>query len=385
MRFHVKRKRLSLLLFSVLVVLLGAGCVRAASPRGWAQPVQNNDVVMLTTHTGKLDGVDPVTGDRKWRFPDDWTISKKAAQKLEGIYGAPVVAGDTVFIADYNGYVYAFKPSEASQDKSVRKPAAFRELRGAVVGGLALDSDNKILFVTTDEGLLYALNATNLSNLREPFEAGGRIWSAPALSGGRVFVGTTDGQLFALDARTGAQAWDQPFSGGAALVSTPTVANGLVLVGGFGRTLYAIDASTGQLKWQFEATDWIWSKPLVDGDRVYFGDFAGKVFALSLGDGSPQWDSPFDAGDAIRASPALSSGSLLIGVNSGDVYGLNTATGEQDWGPVKVGNKLQADLTAANATVYVAPSGCIGQAPDRAYYYKINAATHERLSTSSVC
>ncbi|HEY7268656.1 MAG TPA: PQQ-binding-like beta-propeller repeat protein, partial [Dehalococcoidia bacterium] len=110
--------------FGLLAVVLATGCVRAAAPRGWAQPAQFGNAIIVTTHTGKLDGIDPTTGDRLWRFPDDWTITDKAAQKLQGIYGKPQVVGDTVYIGDYNGFVYAFKPSEASTDKNERKQAA---------------------------------------------------------------------------------------------------------------------------------------------------------------------------------------------------------------------------------------------------------------------
>jgi outer membrane protein assembly factor BamB len=151
--------------------------------------------------------------------------------------------------------------------------------------------------------------------------------------------------------------------------------------------LYAVDVETGKSRWQFEASDWIWSQPEVDGDRAFFGDFSGKVFAVSLSSGEAIWDKPFDAGHGIRSSPALSGGTLIVGADNGDVFGLNPATGEVSWGPVAVGSTLQADIvsTPSSATVYIAPSGCIGTSPERLYYYKINTSTHEPQGTSAVC
>ncbi len=386
----MKRRLFFLTAFSLLAVLLAAGCVRAAAPRGWAQPVQAGDLLLVSAHTGKLDAIDPTTGDRKWRFPDDWSISDRKAQKLLGIYGKPIVMGDNVFVADYNGFIYAFKQSEATTDKANKKRAGIYKVQGAIIGGMAVDSSKSTLFVTSDDGRLYALNVSKIDsgdpNVFPPFQAGDRIWTAPVVSGNRVYFATTAGKLFALDTTTGKEVWDRPFTTDSALVSTPVVAGDVVLAGGFGNRLFAVDAASGTEKWEFAATDWIWSTPLVEGNRVYVGDFAGKVFALSLADGKPIWDAPFDSGSIVRSGPALSGGSLVVGVDNGNVYGVDTATGKQAWGPVRVGSKLQADLLASSgSTVFLAPTGCLGQKPDNAYYYKLNSSTQERGSTGSVC
>jgi len=374
-----------LVLVVLMTVFLASGCVRAASPRGWAQPVLFDNLLLLTTHTGKLDAIDPVTGERKWRFPDDWEITakNKSAQKLAGIYAKPLVSGDTVYVGDYNGFVYAFKPAEASTDKANRKPVGVANVQGPVIGGMAIDVAAGNLLVTTGEGKLVALKADGFAPVYT-FDAGDRIWTAPVLGNGHVYFGTTDGRLFAVQAATGQQDW--VFRAGSALVSTPVVAGDLVLVGGFGRRLYAVDSASGQQKWAFEATDWIWSKPLVDGGRVYVADFKGKVFALNLNDGSTLWEKPFDAGESVRSSPVLSGGVLVVAADNGDVFGVDTATGAPAWGPVKMGTTLQADLLASGSTVYAAPSRCTSvETTGEVYYYKLDATTHEAKSTGSVC
>jgi outer membrane protein assembly factor BamB len=383
----VRRKLTLLLVISAALLVLTAGCVRAASPRGWAAPAQFQNLVLITTHTGKLDAIDPATGDRVWRFPDDWSIvdKSKKATKLKGIYGAPQVLGDTVYVGDYNGFVYAFKPAEASTDKNSKKEAAYIDVGGPVIGGITLDPGSRLLYVTTGEGRMFALRAEGFQVVFS-FDAGDRIWTSPVVSGGNVYFATTSGMLFALNATTGAQVWE-PFSAGAALVGTPVAAGNVILVGGFGHTLYAVDGSTGQLKWQFEATDWIWTEPFVQGDRVYFGDFGGKVFALSVSNGELVWQQPFDAGHTVRSGPVMSNGALIIGTENGAITGLDPATGDVSWGPVQVGNTLQSNLLAkANtSSVYVAPSGCIGTAPDRKYYYAVDTSGHQAQGTAAVC
>jgi hypothetical protein len=53
---------------------------------------------------------------------------------------------------------------------------------------------------------------------------------------------------------------------------------------------------------------------------------------------------------------------------------------------VRLGKTLHADLLANGATVYVAPTGCVGdETGGKFYYYRVNTSTRERQSTASVC
>jgi putative component of membrane protein insertase Oxa1/YidC/SpoIIIJ protein YidD len=67
--------------------------------------------LLVSARDGKLDAIDPQTGER-WRFPDDWTIDKKA-QSCQA--STPCRDGGRQRLrGDYNGYIYAFslpKPS----------------------------------------------------------------------------------------------------------------------------------------------------------------------------------------------------------------------------------------------------------------------------------
>lgn len=421
---RLRHPRRLLVIWAGIMAIVAGGCVgSAAGSRGWSPPASfpaacidsaapttgsASCTLLVSPRKGKLDGINPQTGDRRWRFPDHWAIEDNEADSLKGIYGEPAVSGDTIFIADYNGFIYAFKPSEASQDEGNRKAPGIFNLRGAVVGGLALDDANgtldesDTLYVTTDEGLLYALNALDVANrttedrnvrgragFQEAFDVGERIWTPPVLSGDRIYFGTTSGKLYAVNKSTGEIAWE-PFQADGALVSTPVVADNTVLVGGFDGTLYAIDAASGRQKWAFEATDWIWSAPAVDtsAGRVYIADFKGKVYAISLADGSPIWARPFDVHASVRAGPTLAAGNLVVVNEDGDLYGISTQSGEQAWGPVRVGTSVHSDLVATSdgSTVYVAPTRCTSdETAGSLYYYKVNTSTRERQSTGSVC
>ncbi|MCL2429507.1 MAG: PQQ-binding-like beta-propeller repeat protein, partial [Alphaproteobacteria bacterium] len=82
-----------------------------------------------------------------------------------------------------------------------------------------------------------------------------------ALGQGKVFVGTVDGRLIALDMKTGKSVWDTKLQDSQRLTvgftGAPLYARGLVFIGSQGGEwpgrgpIYAVDAATGKVKWTF--------------------------------------------------------------------------------------------------------------------------------------
>src|SRR4051794_9798896 len=82
-----------------------------------------------------------------------------------------------------------------------------------------------------------------------------------ALGDGKVFVGTMDGRLIALDAKTGKVAWDTKLVDSQKLTvgftGAPLYAKGTVVIGSQGGEwpgrgpIFGIDAATGKKKWEF--------------------------------------------------------------------------------------------------------------------------------------
>ncbi|MBV9635352.1 MAG: PQQ-binding-like beta-propeller repeat protein [Methylobacteriaceae bacterium] len=82
-----------------------------------------------------------------------------------------------------------------------------------------------------------------------------------ALGEGKVFVGTVDGRLIALDQKTGKPAWDTKLVDSAKLTvgftGAPLYAKGTVVIGSQGGEwpgrgpIFGVDAATGKKKWEF--------------------------------------------------------------------------------------------------------------------------------------
>jgi len=157
---------------------------------------------------------------------------------------------------------------------------------------------------------------TTLNDLVWKFKTDGEFVSSPAIVGGVVYVGSQDGRLYALDARTGQEKWT--FKTDGAVYSSPASAGGLVYVGSGDGRLYALDARTGQEKWTFKTDGEFVSSPAVAGGMVYIGSWDGRLYALDAGTGQEKWRFKTD-GKRI-SPPAIAGGVVYFGSSDGYLY-----------------------------------------------------------------
>jgi outer membrane protein assembly factor BamB len=393
--FHVKQRQgLGFLLLAGLLGVLVAGCVGRISPRGWAGPVSSRDALIIATGSSRLDGLD-ADGRRIWRFPELWDVGDKKAEKLRGIYGPAVLSTDgrVVFVGDYNGYVYAFRPGDFVEGETQTQPPAMAvKLGDPIIGGLALNPTTGLLYATSGKRV-YSMSAAELTEridkkgdapkLAVLYEAGDEIWGRPVIAGGKVLFSSLDGNLYAVDPITGELKWS--FKGDKGLVSTPTVVGDRVLVSGFGSTLYAVDLDDGSEQWSFSANHWIWAEPAVAQNTAYFGDFDGILHAVDVSTGAQTWSLALDKG-AIHASPAIAANTLVVSTNDGWLLGIDLASREVVW-QRDIGTALNSDITVDGSSVYIEPKGCVTPegGGDKVYYIQVNPTNGDLTAASGVC
>lgn len=183
------------------------------------------------------------------------------------------------------------------------------------------------------------------------FPTGDRVVSSPVWHAGVVYVGSDDGNVYAIDAASGRQRWMQRTGG--PVSSTPAVAAGKVFATSYDGRLYALDAGDGQVLWKFSSDgerrfearglhgmqprqqtfsdpfDVFLSSPVVVHDTVYFGSGDGHVYAVDAGSGTLRWK--FRTGDVVHASPAHADGLIVVGSWDGRLYALDARTGALRW------------------------------------------------------
>ncbi len=147
------------------------------------------------------------------------------------------------------------------------------------------------------------------------FKTQGPVKSSAAIVGGRVFIGSDDGHLYALDVATGKVVWSAKTDGG--IESSPLVLDGRVFVGSSDSSLYAFEAATGKVVWKYATGDKIlgapnWVKsPHGDTNWVLVGSYDFKLYCLDAATGRSNW--VYEANNYINGAPAVADGVTAFG------------------------------------------------------------------------
>jgi outer membrane protein assembly factor BamB len=200
-------------------------------------------------------------------------------------------------------------------------------------------------------GVYDAAGVPKLNGVKWKFHTGGRVISSPAVVNGVAYVGSTDGNVYALEAGSGSLKWK--FETKSWEVSSPAVVSGVVYFLSYDSHLYALDAATGQVKWKFatggerryagthlhhlepaaetmpDPWDFYLSSPAVWNGAVYFGSSDGNVYSLDAATGALKWK--FHTGDVVHSSPAIANGSLYVGSWDTYLYALDATSGTEKW------------------------------------------------------
>lgn len=243
-------------------------------------------------------------------------------------------------------------------------------------------------------GVYNAAGAPTFHAVRWKFATKGALVSSPTVADGVVYVGSNDGNLYAVEAESGKLKWK--FAAKSRVPSTPAVSGGVVYFGAYDGVFYALDASSGTVKWKFQTGgehrftashlhgvqpaaetmpdpfDCFLSSPVVWNRRVYFGSGDGNIYALNTESGSLAWK--VKTGDVVHASPAIADGVLFIGSWDTFFYALDATTGQEKW-RFKTGDDpaihnqvgIQSSAVVADGTVYF---GCRDS-----HLYALDAAT----------
>src|SRR6185503_8112735 len=142
------------------------------------------------------------------------------------------------------------------------------------------------------------------------FKTGGPVKSSAAIVGGRVFIGSGDGHVYALELANGKKTWAAKTGG--PVESSPLVLDGKVFFGSTDASLYAVEAASGRQLWKYETGDKIlgapnWVKsPMGDANWVLVGSYDFKLHCVDAATGRTNW--VYETGNYINGSPAVFEG-----------------------------------------------------------------------------
>jgi outer membrane protein assembly factor BamB len=207
----------------------------------------------------------------------------------------------------------------------------------------------KNLYFGSWDGRLYAyrLRGKRRPLLRWTFRADDQIVAAPAHAGRTLFVATSNGSVYGVDAKTGRQRWHATsfarFGRREYFYATPTVAYGRVFIGNADGTVYAFGATTGNLIWAREVGTYVYTAAAVWRNMVFVGTWDGTFIALDARTGEPRWR--FSAPSGITGAPTVLAGLVYfstcgrcgagglrrVKIGPRKTFGLNARNGDVIW------------------------------------------------------
>lgn len=242
--------------------------------------------------------------------------------------GGVTVDGAHVYVGSEKAQVYALNTSDGSI--AWQSKAAGEVLSRPVV------SDGLVL-VHTSNGQLQALDESDGAvkwtvNLDMP-ALSLRGESAPAVAFGAAIVGGDNGRVSAVLMKQGQLIWQQRISQatGATEIdrlsdvdTTPVIVNGVVYALAYNGNLTALDLRSGQVMWKRElgsVNDFI-----VDANRIFLVDQNDRVVALNADGGVTLWTQS-DLLHRNLTSPVLYNGYLVVGDSEGYMHWINADDG----------------------------------------------------------
>ena len=342
-------------------------------------------------------------------FTVDWKSHfGRGSSRAYHITAPPVAADGRIYVMDGAATVSAH---DLKTGREIwRKDLAMRTRRSgeAFGGGLAF-ADGKV-FVGSGYRFVAAVDAATGALLwRTPTQA--PVHAAPTVSGGRVFVESTDDNLMTFDAATGVAGWayqalpeparilaaTSPAVSGDAVVASfasgelvslqasngnglwaaslsksnrnsalseirdisgrPVIYRGDVFAVSHSGLFTSIELRTGTEHWQLPVTSI--SSPLPVGDVVYITDTAGEIICAARESGLIYWIADLNKGAkkakdrAIWSGPVLASSRLVVVSSKGEAVALNPKTGEV-LKRLRLGSEALMNPIAAGPDLYVA-------------------------------
>ena len=324
-----------------------------------SSPAVVNESVFFGSTDGNLYAIDRNSGKMKWKF-----------ETKARVVSSPAVAGGLVYFSSYDGYFYAVDVATGKLkwnfNNAGERRFAAKHIHGSLPAGETMPDPfdcylsspavwNGAVYFGSGDGNVYALNATT-GAVKWKLHTGDVVHASPAISGGTLFIGSWDSYFYAIDAASGKEKWrfktgeDPDIHNQVGIQSSAAVVDGTVYFGCRDSDFYALDATTGRKKWSFSNKgSWVVGSPAVLNGRVYFATSDSELFhALDAASGKEIFSLKFHY--PFFASPAVAGNTLYIGSHDGKLNAIDLKAQARAW-------EFQTDGSRQKLAAFSKPDG----------------------------
>ena len=320
-----------------------------------ATPVAADGKVFVLDAEAHVSALSATSGERIWRAD----LAERSRRDRDAFGGGLAYADGRLYVASGYRFVAAV---DAATGKLIWRTRVESPFHGSptVLGG-------RVVVINVDDEL-EAFNAETgaadwtYQALTEP----ARILSAsaPVPTGDTVIAGFASGELVALRAPNGNEAWTATLSRTSRtnalseirdIAGRPVVYNGVVMAGSHSGVFAAIDLNTGNPRWTLPITSI--TTPWPAGDAVFIVSQAGEVICASRDNGQVYWITDLNKGlkrkkRSLFFGPVLANGRLVVVSDSGKVLALDPKTGAIQT-TLNAGASAMIPPIAMNGTLYL--------------------------------
>lgn len=191
----------------------------------------------------------------------------------------------------------------------------------------------------------------------------------PTIAYGKVFTASREGDAFALDQATGKELWSVDLSDldnnrGFFEGRVPILLNGgpiaginRVFIGSENGDVFALDAETGELAWQNEIKGEVIAAPAIDSGVLVVNSASGILKAFNASNGEEVWSVVQDVPALTlrgTSTPVMAGGGVLVGTAAGELTVYILEKGQQGW-TAEVGEPTGATELESVVDVDIAP------------------------------
>lgn len=301
------------------------------------KPLLFNDKVYMASREGVVLAADIQNGKRVWTFDlrkDDtlstWErLTQNWSSENARIAGGISQGYGNIYFGTENGDVVALNAETGALVWRSQVPGEV--LTSPAVG-------DGFVVVKLGTGGLIALNPDNgeerwiFENEQPPLTIRGA--SEPVIDSGGVVYGTANGRVGVLVVDRGFQAWEEAIAtpkGSTDLSrlvdvdAKPIVVAGTIYTIAYNGELFALDLRSGQQLWKRDYASF--RNMAVSGTVLYLVDSVGRIYAVDRRNGSEIW-SQTGLHQHFLTGPTVYKDYLVIGDNKGNLHWLNRSTGD---------------------------------------------------------
>ena len=331
-------KKLSLIPLLALGALILSACSGSRTAvSNWPGLAADSKRAYLSAGS-QIYAVDLKTGKEVWRYP-------AAADSKHVFFASAVLSPDGQLLVGSEGTVHAFVSINPETGKD-NWATPFTGARGPWVASPLVLNDT--IYAPNSDGYIYVLDMNGKPS-DDPIQIGGALWSAPATDGKLLYITSLDHHLHVIDPAK--QSQGDPIDLGGAAPSSPAVSTDGAYVGSFASGIEFV-GSDGRHEAIAKASGWIWGKPTLEDETLYYADLNGKIYSFDLASGKQNWGDVSPDG-AIVASLLVDADRIYVASEAGNLIALDRDA-KQVW-EKEVGGKLYTTPLASADLILVAP------------------------------